>query len=103
MPLDHEQTARTERIARGLRDPGEAAPALAQLREAGLPIAVVSGAHNTAIERLCDALAAELCAERWVLAGAGHAVQRTREFNPKLLAWIEQRGTRAAASASLGG
>jgi hypothetical protein len=88
LPSGHEQTARSERLARGFRDPGEAVPDLARLRDTGLPIAIVSGAHNGAIERLCDALAGELSAERWILPGAGHAVQRVPEFNSRLGAFI---------------
>jgi pimeloyl-ACP methyl ester carboxylesterase len=84
LPLDHPQTARIERAARGLRDPSEAAPALAQLRDSRLPIAVVSGVHYRGIETMCDALSAELAAQRWRLPGAGHAVQRVPEFNVRL-------------------
>jgi pimeloyl-ACP methyl ester carboxylesterase len=88
LPPSHPQTLRTERLARGFRDPGEAAPLLARLRAFGLPIAVVSGGHNAAIERLSDALSRELGGERWVLAGAGHAVPRQAEFNARLAAFI---------------
>jgi pimeloyl-ACP methyl ester carboxylesterase len=86
LPLDHEETRRTERLARALRDPGEAVPQLDRLRAANLAIAVVSGAHNHALERASDALAEAIGAERWVLPGAGHAVQRVPELNRRVLA-----------------
>jgi pimeloyl-ACP methyl ester carboxylesterase len=88
LPANHPQTVRTERLARDFRDPGEAVPELSRLRAYGLPIAVASGGHNTAIERLSDAFSTELGAKRWVLAGAGHAVPRQTEFNDHLLAFI---------------
>lgn len=66
-------------------------PDLARLRRAGLPVVIVSGAHNGAIERMCDALARELEAERWVLPGAGHAVQRTAAFDERLRAFLRSK------------
>jgi pimeloyl-ACP methyl ester carboxylesterase len=69
------------RIARGGRPPGEAAPDLAAIREAGIPVLVVSGDHLPAIERLCDRLAEELAGERAVLGGRGHAIPRVDGFN----------------------
>jgi predicted mannosyl-3-phosphoglycerate phosphatase (HAD superfamily) len=83
---------RTERLARNFRDPGEATPALASLRASGVPVAVVSGGHNAAIERLSDALNRELGGQRWVLAGAGHAVPRQAEFNARLATFIAAVG-----------
>jgi pimeloyl-ACP methyl ester carboxylesterase len=80
LPVDHASTLQTERLARNFRDPGEATPQLGRVRSAGVPTAIVSGGHNAAIERLCDALSVELGAQRWVL-GSGHAVQRQPEFN----------------------
>ena len=91
MPLGHEQTARTERLARDFRDPSDATFDCERLRRAELPIAIVSGAHTGAIERLSDALARELAAERWILPGAGHAVQRVPSFNDRLRAFLRQR------------
>jgi pimeloyl-ACP methyl ester carboxylesterase len=84
MPPDHPETARIERSARKLRDPSEAAPRLDALRPSHVPKVVVSGEHLIGIERQCDALAAELDAQRWRLRGAGHAVQRHPDFNPRL-------------------
>jgi len=37
-----------------------------------------------ALERICDALASELCAERVVMAGAGHFVQSAPGFQERL-------------------
>lgn len=85
---DHPQAARLESMARGLRDPGDAAPALAALREAAVPLAIASGAHCDACERVAEGLAMALSAQHWVLGGAGHAVQRTPAFNPRLRAFV---------------
>ncbi len=62
------------------RLPGEARPSLETLREANVPSLVASGGHSGALERICDALATELRAERIVLANAGHFVQRAPGF-----------------------
>jgi pimeloyl-ACP methyl ester carboxylesterase len=70
-------------IARGMRSPGEAAPDLAAIG-AALPTLVVSGDHSPGLERLCDAVAADLGAERAVIPGAGHAVPRAPGFNERL-------------------
>jgi pimeloyl-ACP methyl ester carboxylesterase len=94
LPEQHPQTLRTERIARNFRDPGEAAPSLGTLRLAGVPVAVVSGSHNRAIERVCDALGAALAASRFILPGAGHAVARVPEFNTRLRDFVTQHSTR---------
>ena len=88
LPPGHAEAHRTEQRARGFRDPGEAMPDLARVRRARLPVAVASGAHNRALERVCDALAEALAAERWVLPGSGHAVQRVPEFNLRVSAWL---------------
>jgi pimeloyl-ACP methyl ester carboxylesterase len=88
MPLEHPQTLRIERLARNLRDPGEVCPSLSPLQAAGVPSAIVSGAHTRGIETVCDALSSALGAERWVIPGAGHAVQRAPEFNARLRAHI---------------
>jgi pimeloyl-ACP methyl ester carboxylesterase len=85
MPAGHPDTARVQRFAQTLHDPGDARPDLAAIRDAAIPTAVVSGDHTPGLERLCDALAAALGAERVVLRGAGHAVARAPGFN----AWLE--------------
>jgi pimeloyl-ACP methyl ester carboxylesterase len=64
--------------------PGEARPPLRVLRDAAIPSLVASGGHSGAIERICDALASELRAERLLVAGGGHFVQRTEAFAERL-------------------
>jgi len=88
LPDGHPQTARTERLARNFRDPGEARIDIERLKRSGLRIAIGSGAHNAAIERSSDALSERLEAERWVLPGAGHAVPRQVEFNDRLRTFV---------------
>lgn len=78
-PLPPDLVHSVER-AHGGRLPGEARPPLRVLRDAGVPSLVASGAHSTAIERICDAVATELGAERLVLAGAGHFAQQDPAF-----------------------
>jgi pimeloyl-ACP methyl ester carboxylesterase len=76
--------AHTIRRAHGGALPGEARPALQALRSAEVPSLVASGGHSVAVERICDALARELGAERIVLAGAGHFVQSAPGFTERL-------------------
>lgn len=68
------------RRAHGSRSPVEAHPPLDILREAQAPTLVASGGHDVALERICDALAAELRAERVVAPGAGHFVPAAPGF-----------------------
>lgn len=78
--------ARRTRPMRLGRRAWEAELPLEELRDAGIPTLVVSGDHHTAFERVCDALAERLDADREVIAGMGHEVQRTGEpFNRTLL------------------
>jgi pimeloyl-ACP methyl ester carboxylesterase len=72
------------RRAHGSRLPGEARPALDVLRDAGIPSLVVSGDHAAALERICDALAAALHAERLIAPGAGHFVGAAPGFADRL-------------------
>ncbi len=88
LTIGHPHTSRIERLARDFRDPSEAEPDLDRVRRAGLPIAIVSGAHNAAIERSCDALASQVGAQRWVLPGSGHAAQRTAAFDEHLRRFV---------------
>lgn len=69
-----EEVARGVRRAHGARLPSEAKPDLDVLRAAGIPALVASGDHTPGLERICDALAAELNAKRLVAPGAGHFV-----------------------------
>jgi len=77
-----EEVARGVRRAHGGRPPGEARPALEVLRDESVPTLVASGGHNAALERICDALAESLGAERAVMPGAGHFVAAAPAFGP---------------------
>ncbi len=79
------------RRAHGGRLPGEARPALDLLREAGVRSLVASGAHTPGIERICDALAAALEAERLVVPGAGHFVAAAPGFAEQLERFLGAR------------
>ncbi len=79
-----EAVANGVRRAHGGRVPGEARPALDQIRAAAVPSLVASGEHTPGIERICDALAAALDAERLVAPGAGHFVAAAPGFAERL-------------------
>jgi pimeloyl-ACP methyl ester carboxylesterase len=67
------------------RGPWEARIPLAELAGARFPKLVVSGAHHPAFDAVCDVLEQRLAAERAVIPGAGHSVQRTgTPFNERL-------------------
>jgi len=73
------------------RYPWTAQIPLAEVRATPFRKLVVSGAHSEAFDVVCDVLEQELGAERAVLPGAGHSVQRLGEpFNELLAAFIEQ-------------
>jgi pimeloyl-ACP methyl ester carboxylesterase len=81
------------------RPPWEAELPLAALAAAPFPILVVSGGESGVQEIVCDALAAALgpVAERLVLPGAGHLVQRAGPpFNDRLEAFLRSAGSVAA-------
>jgi len=67
-----------------VRPAAEADPDLAAIAAAGVPSLVLSGDHDPALEEVCDTLADRLAAQRDRLPGAGHAVQRTPQFNGRL-------------------
>lgn len=77
-----------ERGARVLlveRGPWEAKIPLDRLAAAPFPKLVVSGAHHRAFDAVCNVLEERLGAERAVLPGRGHSVQRTgAAFNERL-------------------
>ena len=79
-----EAVANGVRRAHGGRVPGEARPPLEPIREAAVPSLVASGDHTPGIERICDALAAALPAERVVAPGAGHFVPAAPGFAERL-------------------
>jgi len=79
-----EAVANGVRRAQGARVPGEARPGLDPIREAGVRSLVASGDHTPGLERICDALAAALGAERLVAPGAGHFVVAAPGFVERL-------------------
>ena len=75
-----EAVANGVRRAQGGRLPGEARPALEPIVEAAVPCLVASGDHTPGLERICDALAVALGAQRLVAPGAGHFVAAAPGF-----------------------
>ena len=63
------------------RMPTEADIPLERLADAAFPVLVCSSGSHAAYEAVCDLLEERLGAERRVLGGAGHGVQRARGFN----------------------
>jgi len=73
------------------RPPWEAEIPVEALAQAPFPKLVVSGGHSAAFDAVCDVLERELPAERAVLPGAGHSVQRLgAPFNALLTAFVER-------------
>ena len=70
------------------RGPWEAEIPLDTLAAAAFPKLVVSGAHHPAFDVICDVLERELRAERVVLEGYGHTVQRHPGFNTALADFV---------------
>lgn len=84
-------------LARKLRSPREAKPRFETICAAGVPALVISGDHHPGHERLCDAIATQLGAQRARVPGAGHAVQFAPGFNTTLETFLtaaeSRRGT----------
>jgi pimeloyl-ACP methyl ester carboxylesterase len=79
------------------RFPSEAVIPFDALAATPFPKLVVSGGHDVAFDAVCDVLEGRLGAERAVLPGAGHSVQRLGEpFNDVLADFV----TRAEAATS---
>ncbi len=71
------------------RSPAEAVIPFDALAGAPFPKLVVSGGHSAAFEAVCDVLEERLGAERAVLPGAGHSVQRLgAPFNDLLASFV---------------
>jgi pimeloyl-ACP methyl ester carboxylesterase len=87
LPPELEQGARALAVERG---PWEAEIPLDALAAGPFPTLVVSGAHHPAFDAICDVLERELDAERLVLPGFGHAVQRHPEFNERLADFVRR-------------
>jgi pimeloyl-ACP methyl ester carboxylesterase len=81
LPPELEQGAEALRNERG---PWHAEIPVDELRSLPFPKLIVSGAHHAAFDAICDALERDLRAERAVLTGAGHSVQRAPGFNEAL-------------------
>ncbi|MEZ0367069.1 alpha/beta fold hydrolase [Mycobacterium sp. pUA109] len=79
-----EAVARGVRRNHGSRSPGEANLEFDIIRSLGIPTLVVSGQHTTAAERMCDATANQLYAQRIVAPGAGHFVAAAPGFAAQL-------------------
>ena len=91
LPPELAQGARALVVERG---PWEAEIPLDDLAVTAFPKLVVSGGHHAAFDAICDALEERLPAERVVLTGYGHTVQRHPEFNAILTDFV----VRAAAA-----
>jgi pimeloyl-ACP methyl ester carboxylesterase len=77
------------------RSPAEAVIPFDALAGAPFPKLVVSGGHSAAFEAVCDVLEERLGAERAVLPGAGHSVQRLgARFNDLLASFVERADER---------
>ncbi len=75
-----DEVARSVRRAQGSRPPSQARPPLTLIRDAGIPALVASGGHHPAAERICDAAATGLGAQRLIASGAGHFVAAAPGF-----------------------
>jgi pimeloyl-ACP methyl ester carboxylesterase len=91
LPPELEQGARALAVERG---PWEAKIPLDALAATKFPKLVVSGAHHEAFDRICDVLERRLSAERVVLPGYGHVVQRHPDFNDILADFVARAGGR---------
>jgi pimeloyl-ACP methyl ester carboxylesterase len=73
------------------RSPGEAEIPFDALAGTAFPKLVISGGHSAAFDAVCDVLVELLGAQRAVLPGAGHSVQRLGvPFNNLLAAFVER-------------
>ena len=73
------------------RSPAEAVIPFETLAPVAFPKLVVSGGHDDAFEAVCDVLETRLGAERALLRGAGHSIQRLGEpLNELLTSFVER-------------
>ena len=91
LPPELEQGAQALIVERG---PWEAVVPLNTLAAAAFPKLVVSGHHHPAFDGICDALEERLPAERVVLEGFGHTVQRHPDFNDRLVDFVDRASPR---------
>lgn len=88
LPPTLQRAAELLLVARG---PWEAEIPLGDLACARFPKLVVSGGHHSAFEAVCDVLEERLGAERAVIPGAGHGIQRIgTPFNERLEAFLRR-------------
>ena len=87
LPPELEQGTRALQVERG---PWEAEIPLDVLAAAPFPKVVFSGNHSLAFDGICDVLEKRLPAERVVLEGFGHTVQRHPDFNEHLADFVER-------------
>jgi pimeloyl-ACP methyl ester carboxylesterase len=86
LPRPLAQGGEASRVERGAWE----AELPAVLEPAPFPCLVVSGAQSAAFDAVCDALERRLPAQRAVLAGAGHTVQRLgAPFNELLAGFVD--------------
>lgn len=80
------------RAAMAERPPWEAQIPLEELTRTPFPKLVLSGAHNAAFDAVCDVLEAHLRAQRQVLPGAGHSIQRAPGYAELLARFLDDSG-----------
>jgi pimeloyl-ACP methyl ester carboxylesterase len=85
LPPELAQGAQALQVERG---PWEAEIPLDVLTAAPFPKLVFSGNHSAAFDGICDVLEERLEAERVVLEGFGHTVQRHPDFNDRLADFV---------------
>jgi pimeloyl-ACP methyl ester carboxylesterase len=86
LPADLLQGAHALIVQRG---PWEARPSFSKIMQRELRTLVLSGGWSPVFEKVCDALAERLSAERSVYPGAGHNVQNADGFNAGLLRFLQ--------------
>ena len=90
LPSALERGARVLQVERG---PWEADIPLETLARVPFPKLIVSGGHHAAFDAVCDVLEERLGAERAVLPGRGHSVQRLGPpFNERLERFLLRAG-----------
>lgn len=87
MPPEVEASVRAMMVERA---PWEAEIPFEALAAAPFPKLVISGGHSAAFDAICDVLQERLGAQRAVLPGAGHSIQRAPGFNEVLLDFLGQ-------------
>ncbi len=96
LPPPLEQSARLLMVE---RIPTEAVIPLDRLRGEPFAKLVVSGGHSAVFDRVCDVLEQQLWAQRAVIPGAGHSVQRTgAPFNERLEEFLTMAEARQQAA-----